>query len=309
MPTTDSSEVKKSASKLRLIKTVPFSDLVEKLRQIEFRGVYDTNGNPLKPYKDASLTLRSVKPPQTIALPPLVAGSATEQPLFTPQPTIYTNQTQIMEILDVFLQREGLDITNLQEAVEYYWPDRGVFHIMPPIIERHTYRLSGGYIDLEALSKRFLGAYIKDATGQLHDLSLRHLEDFYIDEVSKLRHLDVFNSNAPLINYGLQYTGDWSCSIICDGTHRIDYAIEVKGKPITVVAVESEDVPLLPYYAFPVSFRPTIRLSSKRAEVMYPRLERDKIHLLNDLISKVLHYDWTNSELNVSSLRSKKDIF
>ncbi|HLC32414.1 MAG TPA: hypothetical protein VJJ82_01170, partial [Candidatus Nanoarchaeia archaeon] len=60
-------------------------------------------------------------------------------------------------------------------------------------------------------------------------------------------------------------------------------------------------------YALPMPFRPTTRLTSKDAEKMYPRLERDKIHLFNDFMKKVLHYDWRG--LYVSGLRSQTNIF
>ncbi len=120
--------------------------------------------------------------------------------------------------------------------------------------------------------------------------------------------MDIFHSNAPLMNYGIQYTGKHDFYIICDGAHRIDYSIEHLNEPISVILVEPEEKHLIPYYAFPMPFRPTIRLSSKQAEIMYPRLERDKVHLFNDFLKKILHYDWTNTGLNVSRLRTNTNI-
>ncbi len=145
--------------------------------------------------------------------------------------------------------------------------------------------------------------------GNLHHLKDRFLNSFFIDEVSNIDHMDIFNCNAPLINYGVQYNGLHEFYIICDGSHRIDYSIETLNEPISVLVLEPNSTPLIPYYAFPVSFRPTIRLSSKRSEKMYPRLERDKIHLFNDFIKKVLHYDWSKGGLNIGSLRNKIEIY
>ena len=204
-----------------------------------------------------------------------------------------------------------MTVTNLSGAVEYNWEGRGDFHVLPPIVEKHTYDLDQGYLDLEKLSERFNGTYVKDARGNLHNLGSRELHSFFIDEVSKLNHLDTFNSNASIINYGLPYNGPHNFYITCDGSHRIDYALEHLNKPITVLVVEAakRDAPLIPYYAFPVPFRPTIRLSSKKAEKMFHHLERDKIHLLNDFIKKVLHYDWEAAGLLVGRLRSNVEIY
>lgn len=165
------------------------------------------------------------------------------------------------------------------------------------------------FFDLDKLSKRFKNTYVKDAKRNLHHLRERYLNSFFIDEVSHLDHLDIFHSNAPLINYGVQYNGPHEFYIICDGSHRIDYAIETLNEPTSVLVVEPSKNRLIPYYAFPVPFRPTIRLSSKRSEKMYPRLERDKIHLFNDFLKKVLHYDWLKGGLGVGSLRSKAEIY
>ncbi len=124
--------------------------------------------------------------------------------------------------------------------------------------------------------------------------------------MSTIDHLDIFNSNAPIINYGLGHDGEFTFYIICDGSHRIDYAIEHMREPVTVILVEAskKNEPLFPYYALPVSFKPMIRLSSKRSERMYHKLERDKIHLFNDFIKKFFHYDWRPAGLMVSKLRS-----
>ena len=213
---------------------------------------------------------------------------------------------EIFDTVDRFLRAHKMQINNLKNGLQYTWEGRGDFHILPPVIEKHIYELKNGYVELDKLSRRFKNTYTTDARNNLHHLSSRFLNSFYIDEVSKLDYLDVFNSNAPIINYGLRHSGKQDFYIICDGSHRIDYSIERLGKPITAILVEPESPnrPLLPYYAFPVSFVPTVRLTSKKSEKMYPRLERDKIHLLNDFIKKTLHYDWDTAKLNVSKLRS-----
>ena len=233
------------------------------------------------------------------------------EPLFTPQPTIYENQSKILEEGDKFLLAHNMKMSELRHAIEYSWKGRGDFHILPPIIEKHTYQLKDGYLDIVWLLKRFKGLYVKDAIGRLHPLSNRSLRAFYIDEVSKIDHFDIFNSNVPILNYGLGHDGEFTFYIVCDGAHRLDYILEKIKKPITVLLVEptKKNTHLYPYYAFPVPFRPSLRLSSKKSEKMFYRLERDKIHLLNDFIKKTLHYDWEAGGLKVSKLRSNVEIY
>jgi hypothetical protein len=225
-------------------------------------------------------------------------------PLFTAQPTVYKTQTDMMVVIDSFLQSIGKRLYNLQfEGIQYEWKGRGRYHVLPPIIEKHTYPLDSGTLDLKKISQRFKGTYVKDAQGNLHDLSKRILRNFYVDAESAIPYYETYNPNVGLINYGLRFKGDSDFYIICDGSHRMDYALEFLDQPITAILVESDD--LFPYYALPVPFRPATRLTSKHAEKMYPRLERDKIHLMNDFLKKVLHYDWIAGGLHVSKLRSQ----
>lgn len=297
--------------KLTLKKRTPFKELEGLLRKITCRGLYDTKGQAVLPYKNAKFSLVKVYPPKGLGLTASIIEKGKSHPLFTPQPTIYQNQSEITETVDEFLKQHKLRINNLKEAIEYNWEGRGDFHVLPPIVEKHTYHLNGGYIDLDKMISRLNGMYVRDARGNLHHLGAKTLYSFYIDEVSKLDHLETFNSNAPIINYGLRYTGPHTFHIICDGSHRIDYALEKLNEPITVLLVEPKNKTeeLLPYYAFPSPLRPSIRLSSKKAERMYSRLERDKIHLLNDFIKKTLHYNWESGGLSVSKLRSNTEIY
>ncbi len=296
---------------LKLEKIIPFKELEKMMQNIVFRGLYASNGEKVKPYRNATFRLAKVYPPKHIGMPAEIQVGKGREPLFTPQPTIYQNQIEIMAEVDRFLKKQKMSITDLKGAVEYTWKDRGVYHVLPPIIERHTYELQNGFMDLDKLSKRFSGTYARDAQSNMHHLGNMELHNFFIDEVSKIAHLPTFNSNAPIINYGLPYTGPHSFHIICDGAHRLDYALETLNKPITVIVVEAKDKrqPLIPYYAFPTPLRPTIRLSSKKAEKMFYRLERDKIHLLNDFLKKILHYDWETVGLMVSKLRSNVEIY
>ncbi len=297
-------------SNISLIEQTSLPQLYLAMQQIIYAGVYNVRGGPLHPYEAVKYSLAKVYPPTAIGAPPqVVLANKKSVNLFTSQPTIYQNQTEIMSEVDNFLRDHNLKINDLHGAIKYHWPDRGDFHILPPIIEKHTYTLNQGFIDLADLSRRFHGAYIRDARGKLHNLGERYLEGFYIDEVSKVDHLDIFHSHASIINYGLQNTGQFDFYVICDGSHRVDYSLEVLQEPVTVIVIEPIEGTFLPYYAFPVSFWPTMRLSSKQSEKMYVRLERDKIHLLHDLINKVLRYDWTMGGLMVSKLRSNKDIY
>lgn len=295
---------------LTLTGKVGFNDLETKLRKATFRGLYNKNGTPLKPYKNAKFSLVKIYPEKYAGASPEISSGGKRSPLFTSQPTVYESNRQIMETVDAFLREHNMSINTLRGGVSYHWENRGDFHILPPIIEKHSYPLTAGYLDIDKLNKIFKGKYVRDARRNLHHLGEKYLHDFFIDDVSKLEYLYTFNPSSPIINYGLQYDGQQTFHIICDGVHRIDYALETLRKPITAILVESAITkPLIPYYAFPVPFRPTIRLSSKKSEKMYQRLERDKIHLLNDFICKALHYNWETGDLLVSKLRTNVDIY
>ncbi len=295
---------------IELKRIIPFDELSAALRRIEFRGLYNKEGKKIKPYKKSKFSLVTVYPAKSFGSSPTVKIRSTHAPLFSPQPTVYLNQLDIIHTVDNALKKHNRRVHQLKYGIEYDWKDRGMFHMIPPVIEKHTYDLDKGFIELNKLSKLFNGFYVKDAKDHLHSINDRYLKDFYIDEVSSIKHLDVFHSNTPLTNYGLQYNKKQDFYIICDGVHRIDYALEYLHEPITAILVErGESSPLVPYYAFPMPFYPTTRLSSKQSEKMYPRLERDKIHLLNDFMKKTLHYDWAPAGLSVSKLRSNAEIF
>ena len=296
--------------RITLKEIIPIKDLEKNLRKTIFRGMYTESGEHIQPYKNAKFSIVKVHPQKKAGSSPEIHIKGKREPLFTPQPTIYENQTKIMEEVDKFLLRNDMTMSTLRDAVGYDWEGRGFFHILPPIIEKHVFDLKDGYINLEKLNKRFKNTYIKDAKGNFHHLADKTFSSFFIDEVSKINHLDVFNSNVPILNYGHKQNGKFTFYIICDGSHRIDYILEKIGKPISVLLVEpkSERSLLYPYYALPVPFQPIIRLSSKKSEKMYHKLERDKIHLLNDFICKSLHYNWEAGGLNVSKLRSNVDI-
>lgn len=299
--------------------SIDLESLLSSFGDIIYRGVYDKDGNNLHPYHSAKFSLAKVYPPTTIGAPPKIVldetdenlfGHKKEANLFTAQPTIYQNQLEILQAVDTFLRLKNIKLNELNGAVKYHWKDRGDFHMLPPIIEKHSYDLENGYLMLDKLRQRFEGCYVRDAKRNLHHLADRYLNNFYIDEVSNINHFDIFHSHAPIINYGLNHSGKFDFYVICDGSHRIDYAIENLNEPINVIVVEPlPGTEMLPYYAFPVSFWPTMRLSSKQSEKIYVRLERDKIHLFSDLIKKILHYDWLPAGLMVTKLRSNTDIY
>lgn len=294
--------------RIKFQKRLDREELIKLLKNIEFRGVYDKDGKRLKPYANASFSLVTVHPPKYPTSFPQLMHDLQPQPLFTAQPTIYKTNIDMLSKVDKFLREQGKGINKLGfEGINYDWEGRGNFHMLPPIIEKHSYPLTKGFFDLNKLAARFKGAYAKDAKGNLHELSQKTLRNYYVDEESCIKYLDLFNPNAHLINYGLRFSGENNFYIVCDGSHRMDYSLEHLNEQISVILVESDD--LLPYYAFPMPFRPTTRLTSKTAEKMYPKLERDKIHLFNDFLKKVLHYDWSAGGLNVSKLRSKANIF
>lgn len=289
-------------------RTIPRDELEDLIRKIEFRGLYNNCGQKVRPYEKAKFSLVTIYPPDSPTDHPRLMDNDVCKPLFTAQPTIYKTQTDIMFEVDEFLKTIDKRIYNLDfEAVQYHWEGRGKYHTLPPIIEKQRYPLNKGMFDLDKICEVFSGTYVKDARGHLHELSRRFLRDYYVDDHSKVSHMDIFNPSVELINYGQKFNGTSEFCVICDGSHRMDYALEILGKPITAILVEGKE--MFPYYAFPMPFMPLTRLTSKKAEKMYPRLERDKIHLFNDFLKKTLHYNWMTGGLHVSKLRGRTDIF
>src|SRR3989338_5175729 len=127
------------------------------LRHIESRGIYDAHDKPIHPYKNARFSITTVYPQASPGGSPEIQIGKKREPLFTPQPTIYENQTKILEEVYAFLLAHDFKMSMLENAVEYDWEGRGEFHILPPIIEKHTFRLTNGYLDLPRLLRRFRG--------------------------------------------------------------------------------------------------------------------------------------------------------
>lgn len=289
---------------ISLLETISNKELVSLLRKIKCRGIYNNSGLAYEPYKQVNFKTGVVYPSQFFGdYPKLkIKSDKNVYNLFTSQPNIYLNQLEILAQVDAFLKTQNKSINRLKfEGYKYNWEGRGVYHILPPIIEKHTFRFDKGYLDINYLSERFSGVYIKDAVDKAHELKKRFLKNYHIDEVSAIRQMDIYNDNVNIINYGTTKTGEYDFYVVCDGSHRIDYSLEILNEPINVIVVEDISIP---YYALPRPFFPMVRISSKVAENMYNRLDIDKIHLLNNFIKKVLHYDWEAADLYVSKLRS-----
>lgn len=293
---------------LRLLDTVGTDELQHGLRQVRYRGIFQADGSPVLPYAGAKFHLATVTPAAGEAMPPQLhlPGQHASHPLYTAQPTVYDNQLRTMATVEEMLVQHGKTVGSLRmEAVHYESVGRGEFHISPPIIERHVLRLRNGFIDLEHLAQRFAGYALRDERGQLHQLGQRYLHSYGIDEVSSIPHYDIFHPNLEIINYGSGMTGDWEFYVVCDGSHRLAYNLEELQRKTTAIVVEPA-VPLLPYYALPRPFYPMMRLSSKQAERKYQRLDIDKLHLLSDFLRKYLHYNWDDTGLHISKLRTNQ---
>ena len=96
--------------KITLIKTIPFDELYQILKEIEFRGLYNTEGQKIKPYKKAKFSTAIIYPSTTIGNSPTIKIDSKKEILFSPQPTIYANQTDIIRTVDSFLAREKMRV-------------------------------------------------------------------------------------------------------------------------------------------------------------------------------------------------------
>src|SRR4051812_43240713 len=110
-----------------------YADMQEMLRKIIFRGIYNNKGFQVHPYKNAHFTLTTVYPQASPGGSPEIQIGKKREPLFTPQPTIYENQTKIIEEVDQFLLSHDIKMSALRQAVKYDWKGRGEFHVLPPV--------------------------------------------------------------------------------------------------------------------------------------------------------------------------------
>ena len=97
---------------ITLKKVVPLNELKKMLRKVVFRGLYDENGKPLKPYQKVKFSLAKVNPPKYICASPKIAINGQTRTLFSPQPTIYQNQLEIVRTVDIFLRKNGFRISH-----------------------------------------------------------------------------------------------------------------------------------------------------------------------------------------------------
>lgn len=133
-------------TRLTLKKVIKRNDLEDMLRKVEFRGLYDKNGNPLRPYKNAHFSIATVYPQKHMGVSPKISlDKGRWRPLFSPQPTIYQDQIEIMRTVDKFLQKENVKMNKLKHAIEYDWEERGSFHMLPPIVEKTHLQLKGWF--------------------------------------------------------------------------------------------------------------------------------------------------------------------
>jgi len=101
-------------------------EITRLLKQIQFRGLYDKDGNALHPYKDAKFSLVTIHPPKHPTSYPQLIHQFQSHSLFTPQPTIYKTQTDMLGKVDTFLETLGKRIHNLRfEGIQYTWEGKG----------------------------------------------------------------------------------------------------------------------------------------------------------------------------------------
>lgn len=289
-------------SPITLLNIFTWDILKENFSKIAYKGVFDKDWKSINPYKNVKYSMGKIYPIDEVGKNPILEFNGKKERLFTPQPTIYTNQLKVFDEVELFLSKMWKSITNLwMEFIEYSWEWRWIYHMLPPIVEKFEIDFKNWFIDRDAMIKRFEWVYIKDYIWTLHHLWDRYLKNFHIDEEYTIKLVDVFNDNLKLINYWTNFNWKNTFYVICDWSHRVDFALEILQKPINAMIIEWVE---LPYYALPQWFFPMTRISSKLAETAHWHLYIDKIHLLNDYIKKCLHYDWDAWNLKVSKLRS-----
>jgi len=119
--------------------------------------------------------------------------------------------------------------------------------MLPRLLRKHTYQLSDG-LSTSTNLWRLWNFYVKDARGS-YITCWMIFEDYYIDEVSSMKHMDVFHSNARLSLRAFSTT----TTRFLYHLRRVsscDYAIEHLTKPIPLYWSSRKKRPLYPTTPF-----------------------------------------------------------
>ena len=208
-------------------------------------------------YEDASFMIEDYSPINIV------------KDIFTPQPSVYQTHLDKIERLNGLFLNEGVNIFDLTGGYDFIGFDEEgekEWTIIPPVVERFFVPIKDAYLDYS----RFLGNDLKQRLNE-EGVTLTNL---YVD------------------NYKIDFDG-WN---ICDGSHRIHFAIL---NAINQCLLSIDDIKEgWPYYAVPQPYS-KIHVEPERIED-----KLDKIHILPEPCHKWLYRLFPSGGILSGTIRS-----
>lgn len=245
--------------KIEIVNEISFNDLCSRLREVRLRGFPD-----VKIYGNARINIKRV------------SCEDVRRKIFTPQPTVYQDHLDRINLMRKLFLGNGIDIYNLQGGYDYAATDsegnESEWTLIPPVVEMIPIKCTSSGLDYS----EFLGNALKkliEAGG--HKLN------------SQLDHL-----TFP------EFSGRNFVPQICDGSHRIHSGVLENAKQ-NILLIENA-ASGFPYYAAPQPYS-SIRVIPTRDETEL------KVHILTDPAHKLLYRVFPTGGIKSGNLRPPKE--
>ena len=249
-----------SLEKIEIIKEISFNDLCARLQEVRLRGFPD-----VKIYEKARVTIKKVSPEDVI------------QKVFTPQPTVYQDHLDRIDLMRRLFRDQGIDIYNLNGGYDYVATDsegnETEWTIIPPVVEIIPINPCRPGLDYS----EFLG-----------------------EELKRLMREQGHNLNPELnsLSFPEYPISRTFIPQVCDGSHRIHSAI-INNSHQNILLIENVTEGF-PYYAVPQPYS-VVRVIPTRDET--DKIS-EKIHVLTDPAHKLLYRVFSTGGLKTGDVRS-----
>lgn len=250
---------------IEIQKRFDFRELEERLRKVHLRGF-----EHVKIYEKSEISLVSMSPEEI------------RKNVFTPQPSVYTQELKKVSRLAELFQQQGIDIFSLDGGIDYIAIDekgeQTEWTLTPPVIETMVLpHFSGRGLDYSIIISPELRRLMRDG-GHRQNSELKELNFPEYEQ----------NSHQMIMQ-------------ICDGSHRIESGIRT-GKPQKIIVIKNV-CSGFPYYAAPKPYC----LVHEEAERIEEKL--DKTHILTAPAHKLLYRLFPSGGIKSGTIRPTKQAF
>ncbi|MFA4953361.1 MAG: hypothetical protein WC584_04005 [Candidatus Pacearchaeota archaeon] len=245
--------------KIEIIGEISFNDLCSRLRKVTLRGFPN-----VKIYEKARINIKNV------------SREDIKRRVFTPQPTVYQDHLERINLMRELFLKKGIDMYNLNGGYDYIATDsdgnESEWTLIPPVVE--TIRIN--YNGLGLNYSEFLG-----------------------EELKKLMQEGghALNSNLNYLSFQ-ELSGRKSVPQICDGSHRIHAGV-LENVNQNILLIENITFGF-PYYAAPQPYN-IVRVIPTRNEIEL------KVHILTDPAHKLLYRVFPTGGIKSGNLRPPKE--